>query len=419
MDKLLVEGGNKLKGKVSVSASKNATLPIMAAVLLFDSSVSLKDIPELRDVQTMVRLLKSLGVEVQVENSNYQFSGMKISSYTATYDLVKTMRASVLVLGPLLSRFGEAKVSLPGGCAIGTRPVDIHLDVLEQMGAEIKIEQGYIYAKAKKLKGCEVNLSFPSVGATENAMLAAVYAEGTTILKNAAQEPEIIDLANFLKASGVEISGEGTSMIQVKGVERTINHDVVYAPMKDRIEAGTFVIAGLITNSEIMVEGCRKKDLESFFSVLESMGATFEFGDFQTKVLSHQGLKATDVQTAPYPGYPTDLQAQMMSLMCLSKGASVMSENIFENRFMHVPELIRMGAKIKLKHNSAIITGIEKFKGAPVMCTDLRASAALVLAALASEGETQIQRVYHLDRGYEKIEQKLTKLGAKISRVKG
>lgn len=420
MDKLIVTGPTTLKGQVKVSSAKNATLPILAGVLLFEKPVVLADIPKLNDVDTMLKLLQSMGVKVERQGANMTLDASQVPNLVADYTLVKTMRASVLVLGPMLARYGRAKVSLPGGCAIGARPVDIHLSGLERMGAKIEIENGYILAECPRLKGTTIPLSFPSVGATENLMMAAVYADGETIIENAAREPEIVDLANFLLAAGVRVDGAGTSRIHIQGVKP--NHGYrfqrPYRPIGDRIEAATFIIAGLMNNGHVNVTGFEPWTLESVLETLEKMGAKLRRHDDGVEVLPSGRLKGAVIETAPFPGFPTDVQAQMMALMCLCDGNSIITEHIFENRYMHVPELIRMGCKITLKGNVAVIEGVERLSAAPVMCTDLRASATLVLAALEASGTSEIQRIYHLDRGYENLETKFRALGAKIERVK-
>lgn len=420
MDKLKVSGPCTLKGTVEISASKNASLPLLAATLLYPGKLCMENLPKLSDINFFINILESLGVKASIEGNNTFLDASDISNLKADYELVRKMRASVLVLGPLLSRFGHAIVSLPGGCAIGARPVDLHLKGMEKMGAKIDIKHGYIEARADKLVGCEINLDFPSVGATENLMMAAVYAEGMTTISNAAMEPEISDLAHFLIEMGVEVSGVGTQTLKIKGTTPSnINHpNLCYRPIGDRIEAATFVIAGLMTNSEITVKGFKTEHLTEVFKTLEKMGAKFELSENEVKTFKHTGLSGVKVETAPYPGFPTDVQAQLMSLMGISSGNSVISEKIFENRFMHVPELNRMGMEIELEGHNAFIKGVTKLTSAPVMCTDLRASAALVLAALVTNGETEIARIYHLDRGYEKLEEKLALLGAKVERVK-
>ncbi len=415
MDKLIINGPNKLNGRVQVSCAKNAYLPIMAGVLLSSEPITLIDLPDLRDIATMNRLLEQLGVKITRQENRTIYDAANITSCEATYDLVKTMRASILVLGPLLARFKQATVSLPGGCAIGARPVDIHLKNFEQLGVSIELVAGNVVATTEGLQAKELLLSFASVGATENLMLAATLAQGTTIIKNAAREPEIVDLANFLNSLGAKISGHGTNEIKIEGVEKL--HGGSYRAIGDRIEAATYLIAGLMTESEIEVSGFDPEHLGAVLAVLEGMGAKFERLPDGVKVFPST-LNGTTVDTAPFPGFPTDVQAQLMSLMGLAQGASVLTEHIFENRFMHVPELNRMGAKITLRGHVAMIEGGCAYLAAPVMCTDLRASAALVLAALVAKGRSEIQRIYHLDRGYEKMEEKLAQLGAEIKRVK-
>jgi UDP-N-acetylglucosamine 1-carboxyvinyltransferase len=421
MDKLLVEGPCKLNGSVQISSAKNATLPILTAALLCPYPVKFDSIPELMDVGTILKLLQSLGVKVTKNKNETILDATKLDNQHADYSLVKTMRASVLVLGPLLARYGVASVSLPGGCAIGARPVDIHLMGMEKLGAEIQIENGYIKAKCKKLIGTTITLPFPSVGATENLMMAAVLAEGETIIENAAMEPEIDDLADFLIAQGVSIHGAGTSRIKIIGmkIEELKASTKSYRVIGDRIEAATFIIAAIMSSGEVRVEGFNPKHLSFVLETLTKMGAKLEIGNDYVLVKKSGRLKGSAIETAPYPGFPTDVQAQMMALMSTVDGNSIITETIFENRFMHVPEMGRMGSNVTLKGNSALIEGVSGLSGAPVMCTDLRASAALILCALVASGESEIQRVYHLDRGYEKIDEKLTKLGAKIKRVKG
>ena len=414
MDKFIIKGPARLAGTVQVSRSKNAYLPIMAATLMCQRPVLLKNVPQLRDIQTMLKLLRFLGATIEQRGSDYFIDTTTANSFYANYELVSTMRASIFVLGPLLARFGQAIVSLPGGCAIGTRPIDIHLTNLEKMGAQINLAQGNVQAAAKNLRGCELVLSFPSVGATENIMMAAVGAPGTTVINNAAREPEIADLAQFLNQMGAQITGAGTDTISIVG--STTLGGGEYQAMGDRIEAATYLIAGLITHSPILVEGINPTCLKLVIDKLREMGAQLECTEHSIRCeVSH--LRGTSIDTAPFPGFPTDLQAQMMALMCTLETPSVISEHIFENRFMHVPELGRLGAQISLRGSSAFIEGGKILKSAPVMCTDLRASAALVLAALAADGETHLHRVYHIDRGYEKIDQKLTALGAEIRRV--
>lgn len=414
MDKLIIHGPSKLSGDVNISCSKNAYLPIMAGVLLTDEPVTLLDLPDLRDIKTMNKLLAELGVKITQEGSKTIYDSSHVKSCEATYELVKTMRASILVLGPLLARFKKATVSLPGGCAIGARPVDIHLHNFERMGAEISLEGGNVLAHTNMLQGGELVLSFASVGATENLMLGATLAKGTTIIKNAAREPEIVDLAEFLISLGAKIQGHGTNEIIVEGVDAL--HGGTYRAIGDRIEAATYIIAGLMTQSQVTVKKFVPEHLGAVLTTLEDMGANIERGENEVTVFPST-LKGATVDTAPYPGFPTDVQAQLISLMGVVSGASVVTEHIFENRFMHVPELNRMGASITLRGHVAMVEGERQYKGAPVMCTDLRASAALVLGALVAEGTTEIRRVYHLDRGYEHLEAKFAKLGARIERV--
>lgn len=415
MDKLIINGGCELNGDVFVSRAKNAYLPILAAVLLSDQAIELEDVPDLRDIKTMWKLLENLGVKTEVVGNVTKVDASNIHSQEATYELVKTMRASIFVLGPLLSRFKKAKVSLPGGCAIGTRPIDLHLKNLEKMGAKIQMHNGYVEAHTDGLVGTKLVLDFPSVGATENLLMAGVFASGTTIIENAALEPEIDDLAHFIQSMGVTVEGVGTKTLKVVGVKEL--KPTRYRAIGDRIEAGTYVMAALMTGGDVKVRGFNPAHLENVTEKLREMGASISELSDGLHVKKSGELKAADVSTEPYPGFPTDLQAQMMALMTKAVGTSVMTENIFENRFMHVPELVRLGADIKLKGNSAIINGVKKLAGAPVMCTDLRASAALVLAALTSEGRSDVLRVYHLDRGYEKLASKLGELGAQIERA--
>ncbi|HXH74293.1 MAG TPA: UDP-N-acetylglucosamine 1-carboxyvinyltransferase [Bacteriovoracaceae bacterium] len=421
MDKLIINGPCTLKGTVNISSAKNASLPILVATLLCPYPVKFDTIPDLMDVGTILKILQSLGLKVSESGDITTLDATTLNNQHADYSLVKTMRASVLVLGPLLARYGVASVSLPGGCAIGARPVDIHLMGMEKLGAKIEIENGYIKAHAKKLIGATITLPFPSVGATENLMMAAVLAEGKTIIENAAMEPEIDDLADFLIAQGVKIEGSGTSRITIHGVDiKALKPNAKpYRVIGDRIEAATFIIAGIMTRGEVKVQGFNPKHLTFVLETLTKMGAKLEIGADFVQVRPSGRLKGVAIETAPYPGFPTDVQAQMMALMSIVEGNSIVSETIFENRFMHVPEMSRMGTNVTLKGNSALVEGVDSLSGAPVMCTDLRASAALVLCSLVAKGESEVQRVYHLDRGYEKIDEKLTVLGAKIKRVKG
>ncbi len=417
MDKLCVNGPTQLKGEVHISKAKNAYLPLMAATLLATDKVTFTEVPGLRDIRTMHRLLEHHGVEIKEEGEGvFTYDCQKLKSEEAPYELVKTMRASICVLGPLLARFKKAKVSLPGGCAIGTRPIDLHLKNLEKMGAKIEIEGGYVIATTEGLKGTKLALDFPSVGATENLMMAACLAEGETIIENAALEPEITDLGNFLVKLGAKIEGLDTKTIKIQGVSSL--GGTTYSAIGDRIEAATYIIAGLMTKSEMTVKGFDPIHIDAVIEKLAEMEAKMEIGHDYVKVFPSE-LVGTDIDTAPYPGFPTDVQAQILALSTQAKGLSIITEHIFENRFMHVPELQRMGAGITIKGNSAIVKGGKPLKGAPVMCTDLRASAALVLAGLCAEGVTEVRRIYHLDRGYEKLDKKFAGLSAPVERVQG
>ncbi len=417
MEKLLVTGGAQLQGEVSASGSKNAVLPILAASLLADSPMTIENVPHLRDVTTTLALLKDMGVQVgEHEGTSIRTDSSSIQSYAAAYDLVKTMRASILVLGPLLTRFGEAEVSLPGGCAIGTRPVDLHIEGLRAMGAKISVEDGYIRARAKRLKGARIVMDMVTVTGTENLLMAATLAQGTTILENAAREPEVTDLANCLSAMGADIEGIGTDCLTVHGVSRL--EGCQYHVLPDRIETGTFLLAGAITRGKIRVNNTSASILDGVLQKLEKAGADINCGlDWIELDMRGNQAKSVSISTAPYPAFPTDMQAQFMALNTVAEGTATITENIFENRFMHVPELQRMGADISAKGNTAVVLGVESLTGAQVMATDLRASASLVLAGLAARGETIVDRIYHLDRGYEHIEQKLTHIGANIKRI--
>lgn len=418
MDKLVLKGPNQLTGSVKISSSKNSSLPIIAASLLAEGEVVLKDLPRLVDVKTMIKLLFNLGAVINEDDGYTLINPTNLSHFKAQYDFVKTMRASILVLGPLLAKYGKTTVSLPGGCAIGARPIDIHLDALTKMGATIELHAGYVCAKCSgPLRGAKISFSFPSVGATENIMMAAALARGTTVIKNAACEPEIVDLANFLNAMGGKVEGAGSSEIVIEGVTSLGESGISYRVIPDRIEAATYIIAGILTNSNIRVENVGVDALDSLFAVLEEMGANFSLGPDYVDIKKRNSLKGINVETAPFPGLPTDIQAQLMVLTTLADSPSTVTEHIFENRFMHVPELNRMGANILLKGHSAFIAGKAKLMGAEVMCTDLRASAALLLAALAAEGTSEIHRIYHLDRGYDRFDQKLKKLGVNICRT--
>lgn len=425
MDKILVKGGNKLEGLVNISGAKNSALPILAACILANETLEIHNVPSLSDISTMQDLLSSLGVKITKQtntNSNFfsknvfSLNAKNIKDTTAIYDIVKKMRASVIVLGPLLARFKKAKVSLPGGCAIGTRPVDIHLKALEKMGATISIEEGYIIAQAKKgLIGAEINFRLPSVGATENILMAATLAKGTTIINNAAKEPEISDLADLLKKMGAKIKGDGTNKIIIDGVEKL--NGTIHNVISDRIEAGTFAIACQMAGGEVAIKGINPSHISVIIEDLQKTGARIKKGEDYIHVISSNTIKPVSVKTKVYPGFPTDMQAQWVALMCIADGISEVIENIFENRFMHVAELRRMGAKIEEIKDKIKITGIDSFKPANVMATDLRASVSLILAGLATKGETIIDRIYHLDRGYEQIEKKLSSLGANIARI--
>lgn len=416
MDKLIIKGGKRLKGEVAISGAKNAALPVIAATMLSSGESIINNVPDLRDIKTMGRLLENMGAEFSYKTNKTIVNFHGIKNLEAPYELVKEMRASVLVLGPMLARFCSARVSLPGGCAIGARPINLHLMGLEKMGAKIKLESGYVIAKAKKLNGASIYFDIPTVTGTENLMMAATLAKGVTLLENAAKEPEVIDLANALISMGAKINGAGGNIIEIEGVDELKSLD--YTVIPDRIEAGTFMAAAGITGSDIILKHCRIEHLNSLISKLESAGLKFEKITEGIRVFGPHRPEAADVETSPYPGFPTDMQAQFMALMTVAEGTSLITETIFENRFMHVAELIRMGANISLKGGTATVKGVKKLKGANVMATDLRASASLVVAALKSEDETHLHRLYHLDRGYEEITEKLRSLGADIQRVK-
>ena len=421
MDSIIVRGGKPLHGQIRIAGAKNAALTLMPATLLTEEPLTLTNVPRLSDIRTMSQLLQSLGTEVASMQGGQviTLSSYNLASTTADYEIVRKMRASNLVLGPLLAREGHATVSLPGGCAIGARPMDIHITGLEALGAEIELRDGYLHAKTKGgLKGAVVELRFASVGATENIVMAATLAKGTTVLKNAAREPEIVDLVNCLRAMGAQIEGEGTSTITIKGVDRLrgATHQVV----TDRIELGTYMIAPIIAGGEVELIGGRTDLLQSFCEKLDEAGVSISETPAGLKVARKNGrICAVNVKTEVFPGFPTDLQAQMMALMCTAAGESHLEETIFENRFMHAPELMRMGAQIDVHGGVATVKGVERLRGAPVMATDLRASVSLILAGLAAEGETRVARVYHLDRGYEHVEEKLSVVGASIERMKG
>ena len=421
MDSILVTGGTALHGEIPIAGAKNACLTLMPATLLSEEPITLTNAPRLSDIKTMRTLLQSLGTEVtsMQDGKVLTMSSHNLNNLTADYDIVRKMRASILVLGPMLARAGQAVASLPGGCAIGARPVDLHLKAMEALGAQIELRDGYVHAKAPQgLKGATIEFPFVSVGATENALLAATLARGTTILKQAAREPEIVDLAECLIAMGAQIDGHGTSTITIQGVDRL--HGATHPVVTDRIELGTYMLAPAITGGEVECLGGKIELLEAFCEKLDAAGLSVEQTQRGLKVKRTNGdIKAINVTTEPFPGFPTDLQAQMMALLCTAKGTSMLEEKIFENRFMHAPELGRMGAQIEVNGGMATVTGVERLKGAPVMATDLRASVSLILAGLAAEGETLVNRVYHLDRGYERVEEKLGNCGAKIERIKG
>ncbi len=419
MDKLLITGGKKLAGELIVSGAKNAALPILAATLLSDTPVTIGNIPHLHDITTTMELLGCMGVELSIdEKLNIEVNSSTINKLEAPYELVRTMRSSILVLGPLLARFGQADVSLPGGCAIGARPVDIHLDGLEKMGAEIKVENGYIHVKATRLKGCRLVLEQVTVTGTENLLMAATLAEGTTIIENAAREPEVNDLAHFLNKMGAKIRGIGTDMLTIEGVERLGAKDLHYDVLPDRIEAGTYLVAAAITRGKIKLKKIQPTLLDAVLAKLEEAGAEITTGEDWIELDMHgKRPKAVSIRTAPFPAFPTDMQAQFTAMNSIAEGVSTITETVFENRFMHIQEMQRMGANIKLESNTAICTGVEKLTAAPVMATDLRASASLVLAGLVGEGETLVDHIYHIDRGYDHIEEKLSQLGAIIRRI--
>lgn len=414
MDEILINGGNRLAGEVRISGAKNSALPILASTILSGGECVITNVPRVVDVLTMGKLLGILGAKVSHEGNRAVIQADVIASTEAPYDLVKTMRASVLVLGPLVARWGEAKVSLPGGCAIGSRPVNLHLAGLAKLGADISIEHGYITAKAKRLKGARIYCDTPTVTGTENLMMAASLAEGVTMLENAAKEPEIADLADFLVKRGARIHGAGTDVMTIEGVRELHGGDHEVIP--DRIEAGTFLAAAAVTQGDVTTTHCCPRHLEAVLMKLREAGADVQEEKDTVHLTMSDKLKGTDLRTLPFPGFPTDMQAQMVALMSLAEGTSVITETVFESRFMHVEELWRMGADIRVEGNRLVVTGCKKLTGAPVMASDLRASAGLIVAGLAAEGTTQVQRVYHLDRGYERIEEKLGALGADVRR---
>ncbi len=417
MDAIVIEGGRELRGTVTVSPAKNAVLPLMAAALLAPGVSRLERVPGLADVRTLTRLLGHLGVRVEAGGGGLAIDAAEVPGREAPYELVKTMRASVLVLGPLVGRFGQARVSLPGGCAIGARPIDQHLKGLEALGARVRLEHGYVEVEAERLKGNRFVFDLPTVTGTENLMMAAALAEGSTVLENAAREPEVVDLAECLNAMGARIRGAGSAVVEIDGVERLAPY--AFEPIPDRIEAGTFLVAAALCGGDVTVENLRLEHLDALVEKLREAGAGVEdLGGRRARVRGRPARRSVDVRTSPHPGFPTDMQAQFMALMTRARGLSVINERIFENRFMHVPELTRMGADVRVEGATAVVRGVERLSGARVMATDLRASAALVLAGLAAEGTTVVSRVYHLDRGYERLDDKLARLGAQIHRVK-
>ena len=416
MDKLLIEGGAVLRGEVAISGAKNAALPILCAALLSAEPLELSNVPELNDIVTMLRLLEEMGVKIQRDGHRVTLDASQISNPVASYERVKTMRASILVLGPLVARCGEARVSLPGGCAIGARPVDQHIKGLQAMGAEVTVEQGYVHAKANRLKGARICTDMVTVTGTENLMLAACLAAGETIIENAAREPEIVDLANCLVAMGARISGAGTDTIRIQGVERL--HGAQHRVMPDRIETGTYLCAAAVTGGTVRLTDTSAAYLDAVVDKLLDAGCEITMERDAIRLQAPARLKAVSLRTAPYPAFPTDMQAQFMAMNCVADGVATIRETIFENRFMHVNELLRLGANIQIEGNNAVVRGVERLQGATVMATDLRASASLIVAGLVAQGETLIDRIYHLDRGYEKIEDKLHALGARVRRVR-
>ena len=416
MQKLSIQGGSRLNGEVHISGAKNAALPILCASLLTSDSLQLGNVPELNDVATMRKLLQQLGVKIEVNGNQVALSAANIDKLEAPYEMVKTMRAAILVLGPLAARFGEARVSLPGGCAIGSRPVDLHIKGLQAMGAEIHIEHGYIHVQAKRLKGARIFFDLVSVTGTENLMMAATLADGVTVLENAAREPEVLDLAHCLISMGAKIAGAGTDTISITGVEKL--HGASHRIMPDRIESGTFLVAAAAAGGDITLTDARPDILDNVLEKLQEAGATIKVSGSTINLKMNKRPTAVNVRTAPYPAFPTDMQAQFMAMNCIAEGSAMVVETIFENRFMHVQELRRLGAQIDVEGNTAVIKGYAQLQGAAIMATDLRASACLVIAGLVAQGETIVDRIYHLDRGYEHIEAKLSALGAQIRRIK-
>ena len=425
MDKFLITGGTTVNGEVVISGAKNAALPLLAAMILGETPTTLTNVPTLKDVTTLVKLIAGMGITIEKNGDTVTCDTSTINSYYAPYELVKTMRASILVLGPLLARFGQAEVSLPGGCAIGSRPVDQHLKVLEAMGAEITVENGYVKARAPmgqdgkpgRLQGCHFTFDMVTVGGTENTIMAAALAEGTTHLENCAREPEVVDLANMLVKMGAKIDGIGTAYMTIEGVEKL--HGCEYSVVPDRIETGSYLALAMMTGGEVTAKKTDASLMQSVLKKFQEMGATVTIGDDWINVKMEGRPKAVDIRTLPHPAFPTDMQAQLMTVAAIAEGTSTIIENIFENRYMHVPELQRMGANIKVDGHTAVVKGVEKLNAAPVMATDLRASMSLVMAAVAANGQTTIERIYHIDRGYEQVEEKLRGLGVTIERIKG
>ncbi len=425
MDKFLITGGTTVNGEVVISGAKNAALPLLAAMILGETPTTLTNVPTLKDVTTLVKLIAGMGITIEKNGDTVTCDTSTINSYYAPYELVKTMRASILVLGPLLARFGQAEVSLPGGCAIGSRPVDQHLKALEAMGAEITVENGYVKARAPmgqdgkpgRLQGCHFTFDMVTVGGTENTIMAAALAEGTTHLENCAREPEVVDLANMLVKMGAKIDGIGTAYMTIEGVEKL--HGCEYSVVPDRIETGSYLALAMMTGGEVTAKKTDASLMQSVLKKFQEMGATVTIGDDWINVKMEGRPKAVDIRTLPHPAFPTDMQAQLMTVAAIAEGTSTIIENIFENRYMHVPELQRMGANIKVDGHTAVVKGVEKLNAAPVMATDLRASMSLVMAAVAANGQTTIERIYHIDRGYEQVEEKLRGLGVTIERIKG
>ena len=425
MEKFLITGGTTVNGEVVISGAKNAALPLLAAMILGETPTTLTNVPTLKDVTTLVKLIAGMGITIEKNGDTVTCDTSTINSYYAPYELVKTMRASILVLGPLLARFGQAEVSLPGGCAIGSRPVDQHLKALEAMGAEITVENGYVKARAPmgqdgkpgRLQGCHFTFDMVTVGGTENTIMAAALAEGTTHLENCAREPEVVDLANMLVKMGAKIDGIGTAYMTIQGVEKL--HGCEYSVVPDRIETGSYLALAMMTGGEVTAKKTDASLMQSVLKKFQEMGATVTIGDDWINVKMEGRPKAVDIRTLPHPAFPTDMQAQLMTVAAIAEGTSTIIENIFENRYMHVPELQRMGANIKVDGHTAVVKGVEKLNAAPVMATDLRASMSLVMAAVAAKGQTTIERIYHIDRGYEQVEEKLRGLGVTIERIKG